>query len=59
MITVLSYLDVVFLPGSASQDAGGDAGQTEAEETTQNSRVVQSLGVLVCLAGEAESSTET
>ena len=57
--TVQSYLDVVFLPGFASEDEGGDAGKKGAEETTQNSRLLQILGVLVSLAGEAETSIQT
>ena len=53
------YLDVVFLPGLVPQDEGGDAGQPAAEETTENSILVETLGILVSLARQAESSTAT
>ena len=56
-ITKVGAHDVVSLPGPAPQDEGGDAGQPAAEEATQDPRLVQTLGILVSLTGEAETST--
>ena len=59
MIIVQPYLDVVLLPGLVPQDEGRDAGQPAAEETTENSILIETLGILVSLAGETETATAT
>ena len=53
------YLDVVLLPGLVPQDVGGDAGEEAAEETTEKAILVETLGILVGLAGETETATAT
>ena len=58
-ITKVGALDVVSLPGPVPQDEGGDAGQPAAEETTENSILIETLGILVSLAGETETATAT
>ena len=58
MINVQPYLDVVLFPGLVPQDVGGGAGHVTAQESTENSILVQALGVLVSLAGEAAPSKE-
>ena len=55
-----TYLDVVPLPGGVPQDVDGDAGvDNECQESTEKSILVKTLGILVSLAGDAESSTAT
>ena len=59
MKIVQPYLDVVLLPGLVPQDEGRDAGQPAAEETTENSILIETLRILVSLAGETETATAT